>query len=327
MATALEHQAPAVRQGHRTRSCGVGGRTLLVLVAGAMVLAGVGMAGLTTDRDGSGGGGEFGHARHTAQPITPDASTMTTQPRSATPSSLSRATPNRMPLTSTPGFLIRQLAWEGATRNYVVYVPPAHVFANGELPERVPLIVFLHGRGECGTDGMEQLGVGLGPAIMRNVAAWPFIVLFPQKPAANDRWSQHGPMVMAMLEATRAEAPIDDERTYLTGISQGGLGTWDLAAASPRTWAAIAPVCGWSGAEHAEKIRAIPTWAFHGEADSVIRSEETERSIEALRRALQPGDPEPRMTIYPGVDHNSWDRAYRDEGLGAWFLGHRRRGT
>jgi predicted peptidase len=214
------------------------------------------------------------------------------------------------------GFLFRSITVEGREHRYAVYVPREY-----DASTPWPLIVSLNGAGECGTDGSKQLAVGLGTAVMLDGARWPFVVLFPQKPDAASAWEDHDAVVMAMLDRTRAELAIDASRVYLTGLSQGGHGAWTLAARHPRVFAAVAPVCGYGDAAAlAPALKGVPVWAFHGDADRTVPVAETHRMVEALRGA----GAQPRVTIYAGVDHNSWDRAYRQEKLAEWFLEHRR---
>lgn len=212
------------------------------------------------------------------------------------------------------GFLFRSIHVGDADYSYAVFLPRNYT------PDRKwPVIVFLNGRGECGTDGQKHLAVGLAPAIMLDRDAWPFIVVFPQKPAADTNWIDHERMVMAALDATTAEYSTDTSRTYLTGLSQGGRGTWEIAAKHPERFAAIAPICGFGDpGAIAPKVKSIPTWAFHGQKDDVVPPKSTTDIIDALT-AL---GADAKVTLYPNANHNSWDQAYRGEGLGAWFVSH-----
>jgi len=216
-----------------------------------------------------------------------------------------------------------------------------------------PCIVFLHGRGESGTDGFKPCMVGLIPAAMMNASSAPrsawgeFVIIAPQKPDGSSTWEQNVALVMeclmhagAMLAASGT--PIDPSRTYLTGMSQGGAGTWAIAARHPERFAAIAPVCGFvhdpagavsgrvhigSDAERSRIAAAIakartPVWAFHGEKDDVVLPQQTRLLVAATEQA----GGEARATYFPEANHNSWDPAYRDRGaeLGAWLLTHRK---
>ena len=125
-------------------------------------------------------------------------------------------------------------------------------------------------------------------------------------------------MVIAVLDSAKQEYNIDESRVYLTGISQGGHGTWAIGARHTNIFAAIAPVCGWGDEEMARELAEMPTWIFHGEDDSVIPSS---ASID-MHDFMKSAGGSPKLTTYPGVDHNSWDNAYRNENLAEWFLKH-----
>lgn len=227
---------------------------------------------------------------------------------------------------------------------FAVYVP------RGAAPQGGwPCIVFLNGSGECGTDGQRQLTQGLLPAVLNKPDEWPFVIVFPQKPTSKAKWLDHKEMVKACLAFAEQRWPVDRTRVYLTGLSQGGNGTWEIGASEAGVFAALAPVCGFADPEKAalrwpsdsatlpDALAVTPVWAFHGEKDDVVKPEQTRRMVGALdlviaeqegparMRAveLQKDDGRPttlRMTIYPDLNHGCWDRAYRDSGLAAWFL-------
>ena len=141
------------------------------------------------------------------------------------------------------GFLFKSLAHEGRELRYTVYVP------RGYDPSRSwPLIVFLHGSGESGTDGSRQLAQGLPREPVWNPDRWPFIVIIPQKPSHDTEWEQYELELMTMLAHTRREYNVDPAHFLLTGLSQGGHGAWVLGARHPELWAAVVPVCGYGPA-------------------------------------------------------------------------------
>ena len=242
---------------------------------------------------------------------------------------------------SSRGVVFDELA---TGEKFAVYVP------RGDEPRGGwPCIVFLNGSGECGTDGQRQLTQGLMPAVLNKPEEWPFVIVFPQKPRRESKWLDHKEMVMACLGRARERWLVDQDRVYLTGLSQGGNGTWEIGAAEAGVFAALAPVCGYVDPESAalrwpsdsatvaQALVITPVWAFHGEKDDVVKPEQTRRMIAALdelvvevrgpadRRAveLQKDDGRAshlRMTIYPDLNHGSWDRAYRDSGVSSWFL-------
>lgn len=228
------------------------------------------------------------------------------------------------------GFVFSSLELGDRAYPYALYVPRSY-----DASRAWPLILFLHGRGECGNDGSRQLSVGLAPELLAQPERWPFLALFPQKSAKDDEWEQHEAALLAMLDEISGRYNVDPNRVLLTGLSQGGHGAWVLGARHPERWAAIVPVCGYpaapprapveghlpppfrgSAADLAPALAALPIWAFHGDADETVPVAATLELVEATRRA----GGSPKLTVFPGVGHNSWDPAYRDPQLSEWML-------
>lgn len=183
--------------------------------------------------------------------------------------------------------------------------------------KRWPLILFLHGAGERGSD--VKLVAVHGPP--KQVAAGqdlPFIVVSPQCPA-DDWWSND--VLNALLDHVIATCGVDAERVYLTGLSLGGRGTWMLATEYPQRFAAIAPICGWGEPFAAFRLKDLPTWIFHGGKDSLVPAGKSREMYRALRGA---GNRDVRLTIYPKADHDSWTETYDNPELYEWMLAHRR---
>ena len=234
---------------------------------------------------------------------------------------------------SATGFLDRTLTLDGRDHRYQVYVP------SDFMPDRAwPVILFLHGSGERGDDGLRQTQVGLPAAIRWNRERFAAIVVMPQLPADLTWTGDMAEMAMAALEAAVAEFRGDEDRLYLTGLSLGGYGTWLLAAEHPGKFAAIAPVCGGvvpppggktsvvqlpatvgladPYAETARLVGATPAWIFHGADDTVIPPSESRRMADAMRAAGN----EARFTEFPGVGHAAWDPAYGSAELWDWMF-------
>lgn len=184
---------------------------------------------------------------------------------------------------------------------------------------RQPLMIFLHGSGERG-DRIEQVKVHGPPKIADRDPTFPFLLLSPQLPAEQD-WD------LAKLNALLAWAlkrlPVDPSRVTLTGLSRGGHATWRWAAAEPGRFAAIAPVAGTGAPANACALKAMPTWAFHGDRDDVVIPE----GSFAMVRAIRACGGMPRLTIYPDLGHNAWDPAYDDPALYLWLLQQKRSGN
>ena len=227
------------------------------------------------------------------------------------------------------GFLDRSLSLHGATYKYQVFVPD-----NWSSNQKWPIILFLHGAGERGTDGLIQTQVGIATAIRNDRSRFPAIVVLPQclkeqiwiKPDMQE-------LALAALAAAAKEFQGDRKRTYLTGLSMGGYGSWALAAAYPHKFAAVVPICGGillpddarkqpdsdriPYLEAAKKIGTkLPIWVFHGDADPDVPVSESRHMVEALKA----DGADVRYTEYPGVGHKSWDKAYADPELMIWLL-------
>lgn len=234
------------------------------------------------------------------------------------------------------GFLDRTVTVAGQTSRYQVYVPAEYVTRTNW-----PVILFLHGAGERGRDGLLQTNVGLGPAIRRRPERFPAIVVFPQVPPDSQWVGTPGEMAIAALTQTLREFKTDPDRVYLTGLSMGGHGTWYLAYRHAELFAALAPICGWvedlprfrgsvpvvpadSGPALpalARRLARMPIWIFHGEMDAVV-------PVGASREpaaALKAGSSDVRYTEYLGIDHNAWDPAYASEEFTRWLFAQRRR--
>jgi predicted peptidase len=198
---------------------------------------------------------------------------------------------------------------------------PYHVFVPQDYKgdKAYPLIVFLHGAGETNNE-KRLLEVGLPPAVKKKAKTFPFLVMVPM--ALTKGWGAEGPnakRALAQLEEVKKNYKVDDKRIYLTGLSMGGFGTWSLAAAYPERWAAIAPICGGGNTKSAAKIKDIPCWCFHGDADTAVKVDQSRNMIKALKDA----GGNPKYDEYKGVGHNSWDRAYATAELFTWLLQHK----
>lgn len=237
-----------------------------------------------------------------------------------------------LPLTARApetGFLNRTVSVGDETYRYQVYVP-----ANWNKKQKWPVILFLHGAGERGTDGVIQTEVGVGTAIRRYSDRFPAIVVMPQC-RKEVGWVAETMQAQALkaLDQSIKEFNGDSTRLYLTGISMGGYGTWGLAAKYPGKFAAYAPVCGGVArgnktmlpdvgtvadpyAAVAEKVGKTPVWIFHGSADKAVPTDESRKMNEALKAA----GANVTYTEYEGVGHDSWVKAYAEPELMKWML-------
>ncbi len=242
---------------------------------------------------------------------------------------------HRSALPPTAAIAIDSITQDHRDYPYTVFLPPGY-----DSSRRWPAILFLHGRGESGTNGTRQLTVGLPKHLLWDSAHWPFILIMPQKPDEESQWEDHTAAVLAILDRAERDYAIDRDRITLTGLSQGGHGCWTIAAAAPDRFAAIVPVCGYASAptesstgrawtfdSDSPELRTIisaiappkehtPIWIFHGEADPIVPLAQSVSMRDLLRQV----GADVQLTTYPGVGHDSWDRAYTDPELRDWML-------
>lgn len=186
------------------------------------------------------------------------------------------------------------------------------------LAEPAPLVIFLHGAGERGDD-LDLVRVH-GPAKQATAGAvLPFALVAPQCPA-DSWWTWQQESILALLDELQDSLPIDPDRVYLTGLSMGGAGTWDLAARCPERFAAIVPICGIGSRWMAPRIAGLPIWAVHNADDPIVDVAGTTEMAEAVRAA----GGEIRTTINPTGGHDAWTAAYDDPELYDWLLAQRR---
>jgi predicted esterase len=215
----------------------------------------------------------------------------------------------------------------GQRSRYALFVPKSY---RGESSH--PLILFLHGVGDAGTDGRQFLNVGL-PRIVEQGLDPGFIVVCPQ--GRTGHWTagaEEGQRALEILAAVERELNVDPRRIILTGVSSGGSGTWDLAARYPERWAAIVPVSSACDESQAHLIRRIPCWCFHNcndEEGHYHRYTGGGSPVESPRRMIQAllaagGTPRYTELLHVGDTHNAWDYAYTLAELWDWMSRQRR---
>jgi prenyltransferase beta subunit/predicted esterase len=178
-----------------------------------------------------------------------------------------------------PGFHVRAVKTDGGERKYTVYVPEGY-----DGSKTFPVVLFLHGAGERGEDGITPSQVGIGPAILNRSGGIPALVVFPQ---ARRTWAAGSPDSQAALQAlddVLAAYKADPKRVILTGLSMGGHGSWDLATAQPERFAAVVPICGPGEVERAARLKSLPVWTFCGDADRDETVLNLRSMVGALRR-------------------------------------------
>ena len=237
------------------------------------------------------------------------------------------------------GFLNRALPSAAgsaqAGRRYVVYVPAEYTPAR-----KWPVVLFLHGQGQRGDDGMHETIGGMGDPIRNHPERFPAIVVFPQSPEKTSWVGETAEAAMRALDRSIAEFHGDPDRVYVVGLSRGGRGAIDFGAAHPDRFAAVVAVCGWivlpkgltadglpdptetdPYAARAERLEALPVRLYHGEADTLVPPEESRR----LAAALEARGADVHLTTYPGIGHGSWISAFDDEALWRWLFSQSRK--
>ncbi len=176
---------------------------------------------------------------------------------------------------------------------------------------KLPLIIFLHGAGERGTD-LSLVDVhGFSKYIKDKDIPCRFIL--PQCPEST-AWVMNIESILKFINQIIREYDVDTDRIYLTGLSMGGFGTWYTAMAKPDMFAAIAPCCGGGMSWNAGAL-GMPVWAFHGVDDTVVHVTQSDEMVEALKS----NGKDVKYTRLEGVGHNVWEYTYKQE-LIDWFL-------
>ncbi len=233
---------------------------------------------------------------------------------------------------------------ESVRLEYLLYLPEG--YATGK--KNWPLLLFLHGAGERGNDltrvafhGPPML-VSAAPRAGKNesdedrakrmesteLLRKNFIIISPQCPAGS--WWRADEL-SALLDDIEATHRVDKARIYLSGLSMGGYGSWELGLTHPERFAAVAPICGGGNSivpllnryepARAKAMQSLPIWAFHGGKDSTVVVNESERMIELLKRL---GNKTPKLTIYPNAGHDSWTETYNNPEFYRWLLAQKR---
>jgi predicted peptidase len=231
----------------------------------------------------------------------------------------------------------------------------------------LPLVVFLHGSGERGSDNSAQLKHFAGwTATAEFQSRAPSFVLAVQCPS-DESWAtidlkamrERGELpkmakdptpamraVMQAIDAVLASKPVDRERVYLTGLSMGGFGAFDLAARRPELFAAVVPICGGGDPTTAPRLVGVPFFIAHGADDAIVPVSLSRKMAEALGAAIDAAwraertgivgsdppkpmpkrPPNPAYREYEGVGHDSWTPAYRfgEDGVLDWMFAQRR---
>jgi predicted peptidase len=211
---------------------------------------------------------------------------------------------------------------ESATLKYLLFLPKGY---GSDSAKRWPLMLFLHGAGERGND-ISKVTVHGPPKIIAQNPDFPFILVSPQCPNG-EVWSKD--ILLGLLDEVSASLKVDLHRVYLTGLSMGGYGTWDLAFSHPERFAAIVPISGGGNlidlllaeGQKKEALQSLGIWAFHGAKDPIVPPDESQRLVNLLKKI---GVKDVKLTLYPEAGHDAWTETYNNPQLYEWLLGHER---
>jgi predicted peptidase len=215
---------------------------------------------------------------------------------------------------------------------------------NYDRNKKYPLLLFLHGAGERGSDNEKQLTHGSKLFIAEeNRKNFPAIIVLPQCPESSfwastkiDRTVQpfkiefdytaepNWPLVAAneLVKQIVSEGSVDKSRVYITGLSMGGMGTFESVYRYPELYAAALPICGGGSVNlYDNRVTKTAFWVFHGAADAVVNVKLSQEMVERLKTIKA----EVKYSEYPGVNHNSWDNAFAEKEYLSWMLLHKRK--
>jgi predicted peptidase len=233
------------------------------------------------------------------------------------------------------GFLKREFIHKGDTLRYRILYPKVY-----DVSKSYPMVLFLHGAGERGRDNEKQLIHGsklfLDEKFRRE---YPAIVIFPQCPE-EDFWAsvkftttaegkreftfadrgeptKSMGLLIEFIKHVQKTEPVNPQRLYVGGLSMGGMGTFELLWRMPKTFVAAFPICGGGNPDMAKKYaKHVNLWIFHGADDAVVPVSLSEQMAEAIKKY----GGNPKLTIYPGVNHNSWDNTFAEPELMEWLF-------
>lgn len=211
---------------------------------------------------------------------------------------------------------------------------------NYDASKKYPLVYFLHGAGERGNDNEAQLTHGSALFLRDSIREkYPAIVVFPQCPS-NSFWSNvkfsfdsvaqkrefifqsEGDPTIAMdmaqklLKKLIKNYPANKKKIYVAGLSMGGMGTFEIVRRNPKLFAAAMPICGGGEPATASRLTNVKWWVFHGDEDAVVPPGYSNTMVDALKAV----NADVIFSLYPGVNHNSWDNAFAEPTFMSWLF-------
>jgi predicted peptidase len=201
---------------------------------------------------------------------------------------------------------------------YLLYLPKNYGAETGQPAEgKWPLVLFLHGRGESQgpLSGVKKWGP---PNFIDHGIQFPYVIASPQCPPSPKSWNsaEEQKLLLALLDHLTNSLKVDADRVYLTGLSMGGFGSWRLAADHPELFAAVVPICGGGNPADADKLKNLPIWVWHGEADPTVPVKRSIEMVDAIKKA---GSTTIRLTTLAHIGHVSWQAAYASPEVWQWL--------
>ena len=235
-----------------------------------------------------------------------------------------------------PNYKYEQYDYQNNILNYRVLYP-----SDFDDTQTYPLLLFLHGMGERGSDNETQLTHG-ARLLEDSISRYPAIVLFPQCPetdywanlsrpdrgGASRKFTFHTDdapnpsmaAVISLIDEYLDRDYIDDSRFYVSGLSMGGMGVWELLWRIPEKIAGAAPICGGGPPKKGKEMTEVPIWIFHGAKDNVVNPSMSLRMLESVQSA----GGKARLTMYPEVQHNAWDYTFQEPDFLFWLFSKRK---
>jgi len=191
--------------------------------------------------------------------------------------------------------------------DYLLYLPVD--YAQSEVDW--PLVIFLHGAGSAITN-IDDIRVTGPPWLFEHGMDSNFILLCPQL-YADVHWDPD--RLYALMQEIVSQYSVDQSRIYLTGLSRGGFGSWELAVSHPDLFAAIVPIAA-RDVPGVERLVNTNVWIFHGALDNGVPWQ----GAQFMYNRLTEVDANVQLTLFAGVGHNAWGPAYNTDGLWTWLL-------
>jgi predicted peptidase len=206
----------------------------------------------------------------------------------------------------TPGITVKQIDTKGGNiSNYLLYIPDTY---NSEKTYKWPVVIFLHGVGEMGSD----INVLRSAGLVKVVKGKPFVMIAPQ--CLSGWWNPQ--YLDVVYKEVLAKYHVDPSRVYLTGLSMGGYGTWDWSSAHPEKFAAIIPICGGGDVNRMPTLKTMPAWVFHSADDPTVNVENSRTLVKALKAI----GGNVQYTEYANGGHDAWTRTYANADVYTWLL-------